>query len=137
MYSIINNYGYKLIFLFLASIFYGCLKLTLNFVINRFTVCHIFFLLQNKEFIINIFKGNRLNKNITFIILINISYFIEDFIILVFLEIIELNFCDLDKNTKRKIKERGEDEANKSIEELVNKKSVERNDSVETLSEDE
>ena len=134
IYSIIDNYGYKLIFLFLSSIFYGCLKLALNCVINSFTVCHTFFLLQNKELATILFKEEELN-NLTIMILI--SYFIEYFVILVFLEIIELKFCDLDKNTRRNIKERGEDETNKSIENLVNKKSEERNDSVGTFSEDE
>ena len=136
IYSIIDNYGYKLIFLFFASIFYGCLKLILNFAINRFTVCHIFLLLQNKELTSNIFKEAVSNNNKFFIIVILISYFIEDFVTLVFLEIIELKFCDLDKNTKRKIKERAEDET-KKIEELVTKKSVESTDTYETSSEDD
>jgi len=58
---------------------------------------------------------------------------------LVFLEIIELNFCDLNKNIRRSIKDRAELETRESLKDLINKNEnlVERNDSVETLSEDD
>ena len=137
--SIIDVYGYKLFGLFAASIFYGILQLLVNYTINKYTVCHIFLLLQNREATTNIFKELTSQNKLTFYILLSISYFIEFFVILVFLEIIELNFCDLNKNIRRSIKDRAELETRESLKDLINKNEnlVERNDSVETLSEDD
>ena len=56
IYSILEVYRYKLILLFAVSICLGILKLFINLTINKFTVCHIFLLLQNKEVFFNIFE---------------------------------------------------------------------------------
>ena len=126
--------GYKLIGLFFASIFYGVLKLLLNFTINRFTVCHTFLLLQNREATCNLFNELANQKGMIFIGLIMGTHLLDFFIILVFLEIIELKFCGLDKNIKRNIKDRGELEATKSFEDLRKNSEnlVERNASTDT-----
>ena len=67
------------------------------------------------------------------------SHLIEFFVILVFLEIIELKFCNLDQNLKKNIKYRADLETRESLEFIKdnNDNSMERNDSAETLSEDE
>ena len=133
LYSILDL-GYKLIGLFFASIFYGVLKLLLNFTINRFTVCHTFLLLQNREVTCNLFNELANQKGMIFIGLIMGTHLLDFFIILVFLEIIELKFCGLDKNIKRNIKDRGELEATKSFEDLRKNSEnlVERNASTDT-----
>ena len=68
--SIIELYGIKLIGLFFASILYGMLKLIFNLTMSRFTVCHIFLLLQNKEATNNIFEEMTTKKGIIFVSLI-------------------------------------------------------------------
>ena len=136
--SIIEVYGYKLFILFIVSILFGTLKLLVNVTIHKFTVCHIFLLLQNREVTTNINNEIKTKKEVIFCILILINYFIELFIILVFLEIIELKFCGLDQNTKKNIEARAELETRASIAEVENKNEnlVERNDSVASMSDD-
>lgn len=137
--SIINIYGYKLIGLFFCSVFYSLLKLFFNFTISRFTVYHVFLLLQNKEVTSNLCKELTTKKGYIFVSMLLISHLIEFFVILVFLEIIELKFCNLDQNLKKYIKNRADLETRESLEyiENDNDNSMERNDSAETLSEDE
>ena len=136
--SIFENYGYKLIALFFASIFLGALKLFVNLTINKYTVCHVFLLLQNKETCNNISEEMATKKGFIYVILIFISHFIDFFIILVFLEIIELNFCDLNKNLKRNIKNRADDETRQSIENIRNNSDInERNESLDAPNEEE
>ena len=136
IYSILEVYRYKLILLFVVSICLGILKLFINLTINKFTVCHIFLLLQNKEVCTNIFQEMATEKGYTYVILIFISHFIDFFIILVFLEIIELNFCDLNKNLKRNIKNRADDETRQSIENIRNNSDInERNESLDAPNE--
>ena len=57
-----------------------------------------------------------LKDNILVHCLFIISNIFEIFIVLIFLEIIELNFCELSYNTKRNIKERALTESNLSTE---------------------
>lgn len=124
IYSIKENYGYYLFVLFFSSIFYGILKLLICVTISKYTVCHILILLQNGELVTNLFYNNSYfmnNEKIIFYPLLVISYFIELFFVLVFLEIIELKFCSLNENVKRNIKERAENEVRSSLENLQNK----------------
>ena len=104
--SIIKVYGYKIISLFFASLLYGILKLFFNLTINKFTIYHTFLFIQNKESTINIFEEIKTKKGFIYVLLLLFSHFIELFIILVFIEIIELNFCGCNKNLKRNIKDR-------------------------------
>lgn len=135
----IKDYGYLLIPLFFASIFYGTLKLLLNYTISRFTVCHTFLLLQNKEITSNIFIEMIAKKKYIFGILIIISHIIEFLVTLVFLEIIELRCCGLDNDLQRNIKDRGELEVRKSIQFLKHddENITGRIESNESFSEDE
>ena len=115
---IFYEYGYKLIGLFFCSIFYALLKLLLNLTINNYTVCHAFLLLQNKEITSNISNELKSKKGFIFVGLLLLTHLIEFFVILVFLEIIELNFCNLDENIRRNIKDRADRETRGSIKDI-------------------
>ena len=118
----------------LFSIFYGILKLLSNIIINKYTIFHLFLFIQNREFTTCIFKEY---KNILMSAIISISYLLEFFVILVFLEIIELNFWGLNENVKRKIKERADEEMRLSLTENENEErnpsynSVDDNNNIE------
>ena len=137
IYSILEVYRYKLILLFVVSICLGILKLFINLTINKFTVCYIFLLLQNKEACTNIFQEMATEKGYTYVILIFISHFIDFFIILVFLEIIELKFCDFDKNLRRNIKNRADNETRETFLNVRNNSEDlnERNESLDISNE--
>jgi len=96
--------------MFLYSIIYGIIKLLFCYIINKYTIFHIFLFIQNREFIKYIYK-----EKIISVIIMSISYILEFFMILVFLEIIELNFWGLNENVKRKIKDRADDEMRLSL----------------------
>ena len=128
----IFDLGTKLLGLFLASIFYGLLKLLLNFTINKFTVCHTFLLLQNRETTCNIINELTTQKGIIFISLIAATHLLDFFISLVFLEIIELNFCGLDQNLKRRIKERADIETKKTLQNMRDINEGERTESIQS-----
>lgn len=116
IFQIIKNYNYKqLIVLFFGSIIYGFLKLLINITMNKFTVCHIFLLLQNKELTSCVFEEIRKRSGIIILAVILVNHILEFFVILVFLEIIELKFCGLDKNLKKNIKDRADDETRLSL----------------------
>ena len=59
---------------------------------SKYTIFHLFLFIQNKEFINNLFNGFR---DIIMSSIISISYILEFFMVLVFLEVIELNFWGL------------------------------------------
>ena len=111
----INNIFRLIIFILI----YGILMALLTKTINDFTLYHIYvpFLMEN--FIKNIYnsinkyieyiESNNISidelkkKQIGIIIFLIISFFIELIMILIFLEIIEVKFCGLDKNLKKNI----------------------------------
>jgi hypothetical protein len=97
------------------SIVFGILKLLSNIIINKYTIFHLFLLIQNREFTNCIYKGYE-----DMSVIISISYFLEFFMILIFLEIIELNFWGLNENLKRKIKDRADDEVKLSLTDIGN-----------------
>ena len=72
-----------------------------HIIANEFTPSHVIFLLMIGEIFLA-FKGTFDTKHIgsLFIILVEI------FMLLIFTEIIELNFCGLEYNTKKNIRER-------------------------------
>lgn len=90
----------------------------LNLTINNYTVCHAFLLLQNKEITSNISNELKSKKGFIFVGLLLLTHLIEFFVILVFLEIIELNFCNLDENIRRNIKDRADRETRGSIKDI-------------------
>ena len=76
-------------------------------------------------------------KGYTYVILIFISHFIDFFIILAFLEIIELKFCDFDKNLRRNIKNRADNETRETFLNIRNNSEDlnERNESLDISNE--
>ena len=105
------------LYIMLFSIIYGALKLLFNIILNKYTIFHLFLFIQNREFTNCIYKGiSDLFKSS----IISISSMLEFFMILVFLEIIELNFWGLNENVKRKIKDRADDEVKLSLTDIEN-----------------
>jgi len=76
-----------------------------NKTINEFTLYHIYIPLLVENFIKNniSYSGTDHNNSSFIIIFLCVSFFIELFMILIFLEIIEVNFWGLDKNLKKHI----------------------------------
>jgi len=119
------------LYIILLSVIYGILKFLYNMIMSKYTIFHLFLFIQNKEFTNNLFNGFR---NIIMSSIISISYILEFFMVLVFLEIIELNFWGLNENVKRKIKDRADDEVILSLIDMENK---ERNPSFDNSLEDD
>ena len=119
--------------IFLYSIIYGIIKFLFCYIINKYTIFHLFLFIQNREFAKYIY--NEPNINAISIIIMSISYILEFFMILVFLEIIELNFCGLNENIKRKIKDRADDEVRLSLPDKENE-NEERNPSFDNSFDD-
>ena len=83
--------------------------------IYYFTPCHIFiseFLYQFILYIIDAAKGGNEFYSTMNIIFFSIGYFINLCCILIFNEVIILNFCGLDYNTKKRIEQREKDDSN-------------------------
>ena len=97
------------------SLFYGIIVLLINKTIYDFTIYHLYIPLLVESFITGIFYYSKQNN--PFVIIFLISCFCIEFImILVFLEIIEVNICNLNKNLKRVIELRSIIESSLSIE---------------------
>ena len=77
---------------------------------DKYSVCHLFLLIQQRELTSNVFDEIKTTSGAFYIIMILINHILAIFVILVFLEIIELNFWDLEKNVKRNITKRAETE---------------------------
>ena len=100
----------KICFFFLCILF-GPSRLIINIITYKYTVCHLFLFIQIKEIIFsladNIIFANYPFENLTDIIAV--------FANLVLLEFIELNFFGLEKNIKKNIQDRAEDEYDKAL----------------------
>ena len=82
----------------------GTLQLLRNMIVNDFTICHIFLYFLVYAFYNTAKNYNKIDGTI---FIIEIILFIFEFLnLLVFLEIIELKFCGLNKNLKSNIEER-------------------------------
>ena len=99
----IHEYFILIIYIFLCGI-QGSL---INIIINDFTIYHIMILQQMGILIGNIleFYDFKTYAIYNFIIVL-IMFFIELLMYLIFLEIIEIKFCNLNKNTKKNIANR-------------------------------
>ena len=107
-----NIYAYQIFFIILYSILYGALKLLINLIINYYSVCHIFLFLENNG-VIDTIKLEIYNQSGAFVkIMHGIAHFLNFFFSAVFLEIIELKFCGLNKNYKINIIKRVDEEGN-------------------------
>ena len=119
--SIFEKYDIgNFIFLLIFSISYGALKLLYNIIINNYTVCHLFLIIQNEQICFDIGESKENNVNSFLTVLIAYSYVFEVLANLVFLEIIELNFWGLNTNIKRNIQKRANDEVFSSNEGGIN-----------------
>ena len=108
----------EIFFLFLLSFFYGFYFFCLVLVIRNYSPCHLFLLFQSKEFIINIFYSID-NWNTWKFIMILITFILEINASFVFMEMIELRFCGLDKNLKNSIVERADTETKILLEDIT------------------
>jgi len=140
MFKEFSKFGFlNFLSIFLYSIICGILKFQFYYIINKYTIFHILLLIQNREFIYYIFNiyyiYNKINVTPISVIIKSISYILEFFMILVFLEIIELNFCGLNENVKRKIKDRADDEVKLSLIDKENE-NEERNSSFDNSLDD-
>jgi len=90
---------------FLITLPFAYLKLlfVLNKIIYEYTIYHFYIPILIEYFVQNIFKNL---ESIERIILIS-SFFFELIMILIFVEIIEINYCGLNENLKRNIELRG------------------------------
>ena len=112
IFFVFHNYNIKqMIIMFFMSIILGMFKLLINIISNYYTVCHIFILIQTEDFSQSVSQKIQTNSGgIWNIFLISFFGFLEFFITLVFLEIIEIGCFGLNKNTKKSIKKRAEEE---------------------------
>lgn len=103
--SFFSEYSFlKVVLYFLCHLITSMRYIIFNVILKSYTIFHIFLSYQIVSFlrdIINIIIANEYDT--IFDILIIISFIIEVFASLVFVEIIELNFCDLNKNLKKNI----------------------------------
>jgi hypothetical protein len=117
IYSVFDNIYPIEIFLIIYTIFQsGIFQILSYIIINDFTICHIFLFYQVLELADSFIEIFNNGINFFVIYLLIISGIFEIFIVLIFLEIIELRFCGLNYNTKRNIKERALIESNLSNE---------------------
>ena len=99
--SIFEGFSFiQFVCLFFHSIFVGLGRFLLNYILSKFTTCHLIVYYNFCEFFINC-KNSHKRK--TFLI---ISSIIEFFIIFIFLEIIEINCFGIGKNTQDNIEKR-------------------------------
>ena len=77
---------------------------------DKYSVCHLFLLIQHRELTSNVFDEIKTSSGAFYIIMILINHILVIYVILVFLEIIELNFLGFRKRSKRNIIKRAESE---------------------------
>jgi len=109
IYSLFNNFNFnELIFLILECICEGIGLLLIYIIMNKFTFYHALIPFHALFFFINLLEKQTTTAEV---IISVVCLIIEIIFILIFLEIIELNFCNLNKNLKRNIEERAINEA--------------------------
>lgn len=89
--------------LFCYSLAGGVCQLLFNFIVKDFTMCHTFLYYQVSALYLS-FTKNKIN--IFILIVIIITAVIELFISFIFLEILQVNICGLNKNVKINIEQR-------------------------------
>ena len=101
IYSLFDNFNFnELIFLILECICEGIGLLSINMIINKFSLYHALIPFHIAFSIIILIDRQTTKKEVIISI---ICLILEIIFILIFLEIIELNFCNLNENLKRKI----------------------------------
>ena len=102
----------RVIIYLMFIIFSFIFGITINYILNNYSPFHLTLPISLIFFIIDIYNAINKMNNITAIIIIIICNIFETILILVFLEIIELNFGGLSQNTKKNINIRCSDEIN-------------------------
>ena len=90
------------------SAFYGILT---SQILNNYSIFHIFLPLYLLNLMHHISNTNQIKEKLVECVILIIIDIIEFIIMLVFLELIEINFCSLSLNTKKNIKERANKDA--------------------------
>ena len=98
---IMQLFDFFSLYMFLENIFYSVIKIIIYITIHNFTVCHSFMILIFSE----IFNG-LLTPLLLYMIIFIIFGLIQIFVVLIFLEIIEINICKISENTKKNIDDR-------------------------------
>ena len=116
IFELFKNFGkinvINIILLITLPFAYGIILLLTNKIIYNFTIYHIYTASLLDNFITIIVNNYKLTEKI----FLTLSFCIELLMILVFLEIIELNFCGLNENLKRNIEIRASTESSLVIE---------------------
>ena len=111
------------------GIFQGAIKLLYNIIIDKYSVFHIVIFTENKGIADSANDQiEQYDSNIFVNLLIQLMYCLKIFISFVFLEMIELNFCGLNENTKVNIQKRVDKENNLANIENNENDSSESND---------
>ena len=128
-YTYIDEINYKeVLFFILIMIRRLTFNLFSHITIKHFTSSHVILLFIISELVMN-FEEKSLIKNI----IMAIVFIVELIMILIFCEIIELNFCGFEKNTRKNIKKR----ANLSINDEANIGSMDIGEGMEIVIEDD
>ena len=126
IYSLFERYNFlELIGFFITNIDYPINIALFNIILQNFTICHIFMPFQLNDFFRNL--ETYTSNNIILFLMIIIGA-LELFVTLVFLEIIELNFCGLNKNIKKNIQIRALEDSNEQFNKEEDKKVIEFKD---------
>ena len=107
--------------------FKGFILLFMLKIINDFTVFHLIIFFALKDMISDII-GLFIEYTFLDLIIILVPYTIEIFALLVFVEMVELNFCGLNQNLKRFIRNRADRDIN-----LIYESNTDENVDEETI----
>ena len=100
-----DNIGLLILKFIINMIFQFLYFLLRILTLANFTPTHLLICLSVSKFIVTLIQ---IKKSIQYISII--PFFFQFFSLMVYLEIIELNFCGLNKNTKRNIEQRGKED---------------------------
>ena len=119
--NILLIFSFSGLFMLFFSILRAVLTVLNYIIIQDFSVCHSFFVINLSEIREEIAFIKKYYENISYIIFnFVVVFLISFFLILVFLEIIELNICGLSYNTKRNIELRATSDSKYSIIDDIN-----------------
>jgi len=102
---------FNIVFSILSLIGSALYGIFMNQILNNYTIFHIFLPFNLFYLIFQINDTNQLKENFVEYVLLVIIGVAEFIIMLVFLELIEINFCSLSYNTKKNIRKRASKES--------------------------
>jgi len=113
-----NNFFYILIGSFLFLLLYGITKYIINAILKKYTIFYsiLFYQISSPEYLSPLFfkiKFREKDDSLKVLLIIFYIFTIFEYIMnLIYLEEIELNFCGLNRNIKRNIQTRADEEVN-------------------------